>query len=234
VPVTETVGARSPPRIRCFHMQESRPQARRSEPEAWEPSCGLRRITQPGAYRRARRITAYRSPRSARHWPTTLATALLTISASRGAVITSSGRRWLRSWPPGTVRRTVGRAGFLYITAYVENSLFCRISRANSGMMWPCRGGTASMRNLSQRPTEASSRPVTPDQREAGLEVSSIDGVTLSDGEGRENAHTPAAMGASGYPVLGQLWRPERLICRLGVSQRSRGPAAPAAVPGSP
>jgi hypothetical protein len=40
----------------------------------------------------------------------------------------------------------------------------------------------------SQRPTEASSRPVTPDRRKVGLEVSSIDAVTLSDGEGRENA----------------------------------------------
>jgi hypothetical protein len=48
------------------------------------------------------------------------------------------------------------------------------------------------MRNLSKRPTEASSRPVTPDRRKVGLEVSSIDSVTLSDGEGRENAHTPA------------------------------------------
>jgi hypothetical protein len=52
--------------------------------------------------------------------------------------------------------------------------------------------GTASMRNLSQRPTEASGRPVTPDRRKVGLEVSSIDSVTLSDGESRENAHTPA------------------------------------------
>ena len=32
---------------------------------------------------------------------------------------------------------------------------------------------------------EASSRPVTPDRRKVGLEVSSIEGVTLSDGEGR-------------------------------------------------
>lgn len=54
--------------------------------------------------------------------------------------------------------------------------------------------GTASMRNLSQRPTEASSRPVTPDRRKVGLEVSSIDSVTLSDGESKENAHTPAVL----------------------------------------
>jgi hypothetical protein len=57
------------------------------------------------------------------------------------------------------------------------------------------------MRNLSQRPTEASSRPVTPDRRKVGLEVSSIDSVTLSDGESRENAHTPAVM--RGREVLG-------------------------------
>jgi len=57
------------------------------------------------------------------------------------------------------------------------------------------------MRNLSQRPTEASSRPVTPDRRKVGLEVSSIDSVTLSDGESRENAHTPAVMyAAPGMP----------------------------------
>ena len=47
------------------------------------------------------------------------------------------------------------------------------------------RPSTASMKNLSQRPTEASSRPLRPDQGKVGLEVSSIDGVTLSDGEGR-------------------------------------------------
>jgi len=50
------------------------------------------------------------------------------------------------------------------------------------------------MKNLGQRPAEASSRPVTPDRRKAGLEVSSIDRVTLSDREGRENAHTAAAL----------------------------------------
>jgi hypothetical protein len=77
------------------------------------------------------------------------------------------------------------------------NIRICRISRASSGMMWPCRGGTASMRNLSQRPTEASSRPVTPDRRKVGLEVSSIDSVTLSDGDSRENAHTPADLHSS-------------------------------------
>jgi hypothetical protein len=54
------------------------------------------------------------------------------------------------------------------------------------------RRGAASMKNLSQRPTEASSGSVTPDRRTAGLEVSLIDGVTLSDGEGRENARGAA------------------------------------------
>jgi hypothetical protein len=49
-------------------------------------------------------------------------------------------------------------------------------------MIWAVpRRDTASAKNLSQRPTEASSRPVTPDRRKADLEVSSIDGVTLRD-----------------------------------------------------
>jgi hypothetical protein len=47
-------------------------------------------------------------------------------SAGRRAVITSSGRCWLRSGSPATVLRTVGWAVFLYIAAYVENLLFCR------------------------------------------------------------------------------------------------------------
>ena len=43
--------------------------------------------------------------------------------------------------------------------------------------------------NLSQRPTEVSTRPVTPDRRNVDLEVSSIDAVTLSDREvGRTRA----------------------------------------------
>ena len=58
--------------------------------------------------------------------------------------------------------------------------------------------GTASMRNLSQRPTEASSRPVTPDRRKVGLEVSSIDSVTLSDRESRENAPRLGPVGVCG------------------------------------
>ena len=49
-------------------------------------------------------------------------------------------------------------------------------------------------RNLGHSSTEASSRPVTPNRPNVGLEVSLIDGVTLSDGEGRENAHTAADM----------------------------------------
>ena len=54
------------------------------------------------------------------------------------------------------------------------------------------RQATASTKNLSQRPTEASSRLVTPDRRKADLEVSSIDGLKLSDGKVAENAHTAA------------------------------------------
>ena len=50
------------------------------------------------------------------------------------------------------------------------------------------------MQNLGQRRAEASSRSVTPDRRKAGLEVSPIDGVTLSDREGRENAHSAALL----------------------------------------
>jgi hypothetical protein len=54
------------------------------------------------------------------------------------------------------------------------------------------RRGTDSMKNLSQRPTEASSKQVAPDRGKVGLEVSSIHGVTLGDGEGLENAHSAA------------------------------------------
>jgi len=62
-------------------------------------------------------------------------------------------------------------------------------------MIWAVpRRDTASAKNLSQRPTEASSRPVTPDRKKVGLEVSPVDGVTLSDGEGRDNAHTSAVL----------------------------------------
>jgi [ribosomal protein S5]-alanine N-acetyltransferase len=44
-------------------------------------------------------------------------------------------------------------------------------------------------KTLGQRPMEASSRLVTQDRRKVGLEVSSIDGVTLSDGRfGRTRA----------------------------------------------
>jgi hypothetical protein len=95
----------------------------------------------------------------------------------------------------------------------------CRIPRASSGMMWPCRAGTASMRNLSQRPTEASSRPVTPDRRKVGLEVSSIDSVTLSEGEvGRTRTLPPiwSALPMSSEPPhatqIGLIWA--RAACR--------------------
>ena len=50
------------------------------------------------------------------------------------------------------------------------------------------------MQNLGQRRAEASSRSVTPDRRKAGLEVSPVDAVTLSDGVGRENARGAAVM----------------------------------------
>jgi hypothetical protein len=50
------------------------------------------------------------------------------------------------------------------------------------------------MKNLSQRPTEASSKQVAPDRGKVGLEVSSIHGVTLGDGEGLENAHSAAVL----------------------------------------
>jgi hypothetical protein len=48
------------------------------------------------------------------------------------------------------------------------------------------------VKNLSQRHTEASSRPVTPARRKVGLEVSSIDAVTLATGKvGRTRAEPP-------------------------------------------
>jgi hypothetical protein len=50
------------------------------------------------------------------------------------------------------------------------------------------------MTNPSQRPAQPSSRPATPDRTKARPQASPIDGVMLSDGEGRNNAHTPAAM----------------------------------------
>jgi hypothetical protein len=87
------------------------------------------------------------------------------------------------------------------------------------------RQGTASAKNLSQRPTEAPSRPVTPDWRKADLEVSSIDGLMLSDGKVAENAHTAAdliAFSASAWisrlgPELAILW-PSRAADSPGVT----------------
>jgi hypothetical protein len=64
-------------------------------------------------------------------------------------------------------------------------------------MIYRAAAGTASTKNLSQRPTEASSRPVTPDCRKVGLEVSSTDDVTLSDGKVGENARRPAVLDCS-------------------------------------
>jgi len=52
------------------------------------------------------------------------------------------------------------------------------------------------MQNLGQRRAEASSRSVTSDRRKAGLEVSPVDAVPLSDGEGRENARGAAVLRA--------------------------------------
>ena len=60
------------------------------------------------------------------------------------------------------------------------------------GMIWPCRGGYCFDDEPQPATAEASSRLVTPDRRKAGLEVSPVDAVTLSDGEGRENARGAA------------------------------------------
>ena len=47
------------------------------------------------------------------------------------------------------------------------------------------RRGTASMKKLSQRPTEVPSRLVTPDRRKVGLVVSSIDGCRDAERPGK-------------------------------------------------
>jgi len=109
---------------------------------------------------------------------------------------------------------TVGRAVYLNIVALEVNVLNCRISRASSGhdVAVPQRG-TASTMNLGQRPAEASSGSVTPDRRTVGLEVSSIDGVTLSDGEGRENAREAAVRYAQAVPNVIINCAPELVIC---------------------
>ena len=56
----------------------------------------------------------------------------------------------------------------------------CRISRAISSMMWPCRGGYC----LDEEPRLATrrglTRPVTADRTKVVLKVVSIDGVTLT------------------------------------------------------
>jgi hypothetical protein len=84
------------------------------------------------------------------------------------------------------------------------------------------RRGTASTKNLSQRPMEASSRPVTPDRMKVGLEVSPVDAVTLSDVEGRENARGAAGLLGSGEPATPTRARADGSIW-----------AAPWAVPGA-
>jgi len=80
------------------------------------------------------------------------------------------------------------------------------------------------MKNLSQRATEASSRPVTPDRRKASLKVSLIDAVTLSDGEGRENARGAADRVVFWSPCAADLRRAEWII---GVSAGIRGGCLP-------
>ena len=77
------------------------------------------------------------------------------------------------------------------------------------------------MQNLGQRPAEASSRSVTPDRRKAGLEVSPVDAVTLSDGEGRENARGAAVRG--GYTVerryAGDRTDQQHYVCVRGMAR---------------
>jgi hypothetical protein len=67
----------------------------------------------------------------------------------------------------------------------VNRTLLPHIARQLGHDVAVSRRGTASTKNLSQQPTEASSRPVTSDRRKVGLDVSFSDGVTLSDGESR-------------------------------------------------
>jgi hypothetical protein len=101
---------------------------------------------------------------------------------------------------------------FMHCHRWAECPLPPHIARPLGRDVAVPRRGAASTKNLSQRPTEASADQSRPDRREVGLEVSSIDGVTLSDGEGRGRRRTVrcgrVAMG--GHPVAGvQI----RLIC---------------------
>ena len=81
---------------------------------------------------------------------------------------------------------------FLCNGARGVNVRICMIARQlGHDVAVPWRG-TVSMKNLGQRAAEASSGSVTPGRRKVGLEVSPVDAVTLSDGEGRENAHGAA------------------------------------------
>jgi len=76
-------------------------------------------------------------------------------------------------------------------------------------MMWPCRGGYC----LDEEPQSATygglRGPVTPDRRKAGLEVSPVDGMTLSDGEVGENTHSAAQLARL---ACVSLRRPRRFI----------------------
>jgi hypothetical protein len=116
----------------------------------------------------------------------------------------------------------------------------CRISRASSSMMRPCRGGYC----LDEEPQPATRggliRPVTADRTKVVLKVMSIDDVTLSDGEGskeraqrrrygrlRARRRTPAGrarcidMGGSIFEVDGGR-QPDRLV----MNAAARIPAA--------
>jgi len=79
------------------------------------------------------------------------------------------------------------------------------------------------MQNLGQRPAEASSRSVTPDRRKAGLEVSPVDAVTVSDGEGRENARGAADMGE--HRLAGRKNSAETYLDDLAATERNRSAA---------
>jgi hypothetical protein len=57
---------------------------------------------------------------------TTVATLIADHIGGTARVITSSGRRWLRSSGPRDSPADSRPGCILYIAAYVENSLFCR------------------------------------------------------------------------------------------------------------
>jgi len=71
---------------------------------------------------------------------------------------------------PGVICAT---GGFMRLPPWGQRPI-CRISRASSGMMWPCGGGYC----LDEEPQPAThgglSRPVTPDRRKAGQPASGV------------------------------------------------------------